>query len=258
MSLLSSVTHLYIPLYPFLLHIFWSCHIVCTAVFRVIIIIYHTFVYTSAPTPVTNILELSYSLYAVFCVIIIIYHTFVYTSVPTPVTNILELSYSLYAVFRVIIINCHTFVYTSVPILVTHILELSYSLYAVFRVIIISCHTFVYTSVPILATHILELSYCLYGCISCHYYHLSYICIYLCPFLLHIFWSCHIVCTAVFRVIIIICHTFVYTSVPILVTNILELSYSLYGCISCHYYHLSHICIYLCTHSCYTYSGVVI
>ena len=158
MSLLSSVIHLYIPLYPFLLHIFWSCHIVCTAVFRVIII---------------------------------------------------------------------------------------------------SCHTFVYTSVPILVTHILELSYSLYGCISCHYYQLSYICLYLCthscykysgvvieflwlylchyyhlyiplyPFLLHIFWSCHIVCTAVFRVIIIICHTFVYTSVPILVTHILELSYSL-------------------------------
>jgi hypothetical protein len=158
-SLLSSVIHLYIPLYPFLLQIFWSCHIVCTAVFGVIIII------------------------------------------------------------------CHTFVYASVPILATHILELSYSLYAVFRVIIIICHTFVYTSVPILVTHILELSY-----------------------------SVH----AVFRVIIIICHTFVYASVPILVTHILKLSYSLYDCISCHYYQLSYICIYLCTHSCYTYSGVVI
>jgi hypothetical protein len=125
-SLLSSVIHLHILLYPFLLHIFWSCHIVCTAV------------------------------------------------------------------FRVIIISCHTFVYTSVPILVTHILELSYSVHAVFRVIIT------------------------------------------------------------------IYHTFVYTSVPIPVTNILQLSYSLYSCISCHYYHLSYICIYLCTHSCYTYSGVVI
>jgi hypothetical protein len=78
------------------------------------------------------------------------------------------------------------------------------------------------------------------------------------PFLLHIFWSCHIVCTAVFRVIIIICHTCLYTSVPIPVTNILELSYSLYDCISCHYYHLSYICIYFCTHSCCKYSGVVI
>ena len=197
MSLLSSVTHLYIPLYPFLLHIFWRCHIVCTAVFRVIIII------------------------------------------------------------------CHTFVYTSVPILATHILKLSYSVHVVFRVIIIICHTFVYTSVPILVTHILELSYSLYGCISCHYYQLSYICLYLCthscykysgvvieflwlylvsllssiihlyiplyPFLLPIFWSCHIICTAVFRVIIIFYHAFVYTSVPIPVTHILELSYSLYA-----------------------------
>jgi hypothetical protein len=50
-----------------LLHIFWSCHIVCTAVFRVIIIIYHAFVYTSVPTPITNILELSYSLYGCKC-----------------------------------------------------------------------------------------------------------------------------------------------------------------------------------------------
>jgi hypothetical protein len=88
----------------------------------------------------------------------------------------------------------------------------------------------------------------IYKCMTIHLY------IPLYPFLLPIFWSCHIVCTAVFRVIIIICHTFVYTSVPILVTHILELSYSLYGCISCHYNHLSHICIYLCSHSCYTYS----
>ena len=162
----------------------------------------------------------------------------------------------------------------------------------VFCVIIIICHTFVYTSVPIPITNILELSQSFYGCIWCHYYHLSYICKYFCThscytysgvviqfvrlyfvsllssvihlyiplylFLLHIFWSCHRVCTTVFRVIIIICHTFVNTSIPILVTHILELSYSLYGCISCHYYHLSYICIYLCTHSCYKYSGVFI
>ena len=292
MSLLSSVTHLYIPLYPFLLHIFWSCHIVCTAVFRVIIIICHTFVYTSVPIPVTNILELSYSLYAIFRVIIIICHTFVYTSVPILVTHILELSYSLYGC-----ISCHyyqlsyiciylcthsCYTYSGVVILfvrlyfvsllssVIHLyiplhpflLHIFWSCHivctAVFRVIIIICHTFVYTSLPILVTHILELSYSLYGCISCHYYHVTHLYIPLYPFLLHIFWSCDIVCTAVFRVFIIICHTFVYTSVPILVTHILELSYSLYGCISCHYYQLSYICIYLCTHSCYTYSGVVI
>jgi hypothetical protein len=54
MSLLSFVTHLYILLYPFLLQIFWSCHIVCTAVFRVIIIICHTFVYTSVPQNMCN------------------------------------------------------------------------------------------------------------------------------------------------------------------------------------------------------------
>jgi hypothetical protein len=325
-SLLSSVTHLYILLYPFLLQIFWSCHIVCTAVFRVIIISCHTFVYTSVPILVTNILELSYCLYgcischyyqlSYICLYLCTHSCYKYSGVVIEflwlylvslLSSIKHLYIPLYpfllhifwschivctAVFRVIIISCHTFIYTSVPIPVTNILELSYSLYAVFRVIIIICHTFVYASVPILVTHILELSYSLYGCISCHYFHLSHICIYLCthscytysgvvilfvrlyfvsllssvthlyiplyPFLLQIFWSCHIVCTAVFRVIIIICHTFVYTSVPILATHILELSYSLYGCISCHYYHLSHICIYLCTHPCYTYSGVVI